>query len=167
MIEHQHWHGPAYCKVGVKAQRLAIVGYSQYRQPNDEDSNEFTHGVMRVNVLGGEHTPAFFVQIASYFDFAEYAPEPNPETKKKDVVWFALNEERLPFALAGIWTEFNGARGCMQRGRGPVRSGDRPRLRRGLRIGRAARVGRRIGERILRRSRYARQDGDGSRPLRS
>ena len=22
--------------------------------------------------------------------FAEYAPEPNPETKKKDVVWFAL-----------------------------------------------------------------------------
>jgi putative SOS response-associated peptidase YedK len=27
--------------------------------------------------------------------FAEYAPEPTPETKKKDVVWFALNDERL------------------------------------------------------------------------
>src|SRR5262245_22791820 len=26
--------------------------------------------------------------------FAEYAPEPNPETKKKDVVWFAVNETR-------------------------------------------------------------------------
>ena len=26
--------------------------------------------------------------------FAEYAPEPNPETKKKDVVWFALNQDR-------------------------------------------------------------------------
>jgi hypothetical protein len=26
--------------------------------------------------------------------FAEYAPEPNPETKKKDVVWFALNDDR-------------------------------------------------------------------------
>ncbi len=26
--------------------------------------------------------------------FAEYAPEPNPETKKKEVVWFALNEDR-------------------------------------------------------------------------
>jgi putative SOS response-associated peptidase YedK len=26
--------------------------------------------------------------------FAEYAPEPNPETGKKDVVWFALNEDR-------------------------------------------------------------------------
>ena len=36
--------------------------------------------------------------------FAEYAPEPNPETKKKDVVWFALNDDRPLFAFAGIWT---------------------------------------------------------------
>jgi hypothetical protein len=27
--------------------------------------------------------------------FAEYAPKPNPETNKKDVVWFALNDDRL------------------------------------------------------------------------
>ena len=26
--------------------------------------------------------------------FAEYAPEPNPETKKKGVVWFGLNDDR-------------------------------------------------------------------------
>jgi putative SOS response-associated peptidase YedK len=38
--------------------------------------------------------------------FAEYAPEPNPETKKKDVVWFALNKDRPLFAFAGMWTEF-------------------------------------------------------------
>ena len=31
--------------------------------------------------------------------FAEYAPEPNPETSKKDVVWFALNEDRPPIRL--------------------------------------------------------------------
>jgi len=43
--------------------------------------------------------------------FAEYAPEPNPETKKKDVVWFALSEDRPLFAFAGIWTTFNGDRG--------------------------------------------------------
>jgi putative SOS response-associated peptidase YedK len=43
--------------------------------------------------------------------FAEYAPEPNPETKMKDVVWFALDEARPPFAFAGIWTTFNGDRG--------------------------------------------------------
>jgi putative SOS response-associated peptidase YedK len=43
--------------------------------------------------------------------FAEYAPEPNPVTKKKDVVWFALNDDRPLFAFAGIWTEFRGNRG--------------------------------------------------------
>ena len=43
--------------------------------------------------------------------FAEYAPEPNPDTKKKDVVWFALNEDRPLFAFAGLWTTFNGDRG--------------------------------------------------------
>jgi putative SOS response-associated peptidase YedK len=42
--------------------------------------------------------------------FAEYAPETNPETKKKDVVWFALNEDRPLFAFAGIWTAFSGDR---------------------------------------------------------
>jgi putative SOS response-associated peptidase YedK len=36
--------------------------------------------------------------------FAEYAPEPNPETKKKDAAWFALNEDWPLFAYAGIWT---------------------------------------------------------------
>src|SRR5271166_3127032 len=36
--------------------------------------------------------------------------EPNPETKK-DVVWFALNEDRPLFAFAGTWTTFNGDRG--------------------------------------------------------
>jgi putative SOS response-associated peptidase YedK len=40
--------------------------------------------------------------------FAEYAPDPNPETKKKDVVWFALDESRPLFSFAGIWTEFRG-----------------------------------------------------------
>ena len=36
--------------------------------------------------------------------FAEYAPEPNLETKKKDVVWFALDDDRPLTAFAGIWT---------------------------------------------------------------
>jgi putative SOS response-associated peptidase YedK len=46
--------------------------------------------------------------------FAEYALEPNPETKKKDVVWFALDEDRPLFAFAGIWTEFKGERGTVE-----------------------------------------------------
>ena len=41
--------------------------------------------------------------------FAKYAREPNPETK--EVVWFALNEDRPLFAVASMWTTFNGDRG--------------------------------------------------------
>jgi putative SOS response-associated peptidase YedK len=40
-----------------------------------------------------------------------YLISANPETKKKDVVWFALNDDRPLFAFAGIWTEFKGHRG--------------------------------------------------------
>src|SRR5205823_7310774 len=32
--------------------------------------------------------------LVPFNSFAEYAPEPNPEIKKKDVVWFALNDDR-------------------------------------------------------------------------
>src|SRR6202040_4473414 len=39
------------------------------------------------------------------------APEPNPETEHKDVVWFALHDDRPLAAFAGIWTEFRGDRG--------------------------------------------------------
>ena len=39
--------------------------------------------------------------LVPFNSFAEYAPEPNPETKKKDVVWFALNDERPLVVLRG------------------------------------------------------------------
>jgi putative SOS response-associated peptidase YedK len=49
--------------------------------------------------------------LVPFNSFAEYAPEPNPETRKKDVVWFALNDDRPLAAFAGIWTTFKGDRG--------------------------------------------------------
>ena len=49
--------------------------------------------------------------MVPFNSFAEYAPEPNPETEKKDVVWFALNYDRPLTAFGGIWTEFRGDRG--------------------------------------------------------
>jgi putative SOS response-associated peptidase YedK len=49
--------------------------------------------------------------LVPFNSFAEYTPEPNPETKKKDVVWFALNDDRPLAAFGGIWTAFNGDRG--------------------------------------------------------
>jgi putative SOS response-associated peptidase YedK len=49
--------------------------------------------------------------LVPFNSFAEYAPEPNPETKKKDVVWFAITDDRPLTCFAGIWTEFKGDRG--------------------------------------------------------
>ena len=49
--------------------------------------------------------------LVPFNSFSEYAPEPNPETKKKDVVWFARDEDRPLMAFAGIWTMFKGERG--------------------------------------------------------
>ena len=46
--------------------------------------------------------------LVPFNSFAEYAPEPNPETKKKDVVWFVLHDDRPPTAFAGMWTTFSG-----------------------------------------------------------
>ena len=48
--------------------------------------------------------------LVPFNSFAEYAPEPNPETNK-DVVWFAINDDRPLTCFAGIWTEFKGERG--------------------------------------------------------
>jgi hypothetical protein len=42
------------------------------------------------------------------YAFAEYAVEPNPETKDKDAV--ALSDGRPPIAFVGIWIEFKGDR---------------------------------------------------------
>jgi hypothetical protein len=42
--------------------------------------------------------------------FAECVPAPNPDTKK-NVVWFALNDDRPLANFAGIWKTFNGDRG--------------------------------------------------------
>jgi putative SOS response-associated peptidase YedK len=49
--------------------------------------------------------------LVPFNSFAEYAPEPNPETRKRDVVWFALGDDRPLTAFAGIWTTFTGDRG--------------------------------------------------------
>ena len=48
--------------------------------------------------------------LVPFNSFAEYAPEPNRTPKRKDVVWFALND-RLLTAFAGIWAEYRGDRG--------------------------------------------------------
>jgi putative SOS response-associated peptidase YedK len=41
--------------------------------------------------------------LVPFNSLAEYAPEPNPETKKKDVVWFAINDDRPLAPSAPSW----------------------------------------------------------------
>jgi putative SOS response-associated peptidase YedK len=49
--------------------------------------------------------------LVPFNSFAEYSSKRNPQTRKKDVVWFALNDDRPLCAFAGIWTVFDGERG--------------------------------------------------------
>jgi putative SOS response-associated peptidase YedK len=71
---------------------------------------------------GDQHPQHLFTALAGLAESGEPVPgalqqlcricaEPNPETKKKDIVWFALNEDRPLAVFAGIWTEFKGDRG--------------------------------------------------------
>jgi hypothetical protein len=61
--------------------------------------------------------------LLPFNSFTEYAHEPNPETRKKDVVWFARSRDRPLVAFAGIWTEFRAT---------AARSQNRFRFRNGL-----------------------------------
>ena len=92
------------------------------RTRNDDDALGHAAATASRWIPGDEHPQHVVTTLAGWLSaenrclvpansFAEYAPEPNPETKKKDVVWFALNDDRPLFAFAGIWTTFNGDRG--------------------------------------------------------
>lgn len=43
--------------------------------------------------------------------FSEYGQTPDPETKRKPLYWFALDESQPLFVFAGIWTRWTGTRG--------------------------------------------------------
>jgi putative SOS response-associated peptidase YedK len=46
--------------------------------------------------------------------FCEYSQTPDPVTKKKPKVWFAIDESQPLFFFAGIWTNWSGVRGSMK-----------------------------------------------------
>jgi putative SOS response-associated peptidase YedK len=43
--------------------------------------------------------------------FCEYNDQPDPKTKRKTPIWFALSDKRPLFFFAGVWKEWAGARG--------------------------------------------------------
>lgn len=46
--------------------------------------------------------------------FSEYGSRPDPITKRKPLFWFALDDSRPLFFLAGLWTPWSGTRGSMK-----------------------------------------------------
>jgi putative SOS response-associated peptidase YedK len=70
----------------------------------DEHSKHFLAALARL-AEARNPLPRAFQQLCRIRSRAE------PRTKKKDVVWFALNDDRPLTAFAGIWTEFKGDRG--------------------------------------------------------
>jgi putative SOS response-associated peptidase YedK len=46
--------------------------------------------------------------------FCEYSQTPDPMTKKKPKIWFAIDESQPLFFFAGIWTNWTGVRGSMK-----------------------------------------------------
>lgn len=49
--------------------------------------------------------------LVPFTSFSEYAPEPDPVTRRRDPVWFALDETRPLAFFAGIWARWTGRRG--------------------------------------------------------
>jgi hypothetical protein len=101
---------------------LSCAGDPQHRDRHRADDHALGHAASathgrRASYQHPQHVIAPLAGLAEgrclvpANSFAEYAPEPNPETKKKDVVWFALNDDRPLFAFGGIWTTYNGDRG--------------------------------------------------------
>jgi putative SOS response-associated peptidase YedK len=79
---------------------------ARYQNFVDEAAVDLTTPAMRCSTCARSHWRGWLKPenrcLVPANSFAEYAPEPNPETKKKDVVWFALNGDRPLFAFGGL-----------------------------------------------------------------
>ncbi len=49
--------------------------------------------------------------LVPFTSFSEYAPEPDPGTGRRDIVWFARDEARSLAVFAGLWCRWTGRRG--------------------------------------------------------
>jgi hypothetical protein len=64
MIDHDYWRGNTYSQ-GIGGQKLAVVGYSHYREQHEVDYDDFTKDTIK-EVLSGKNI-GFFRSIAGYF----------------------------------------------------------------------------------------------------
>ena len=99
-------------KLACEAWNKRMLGFQGPAQPSPALGDAINAGYPVTNIrnTSSPHWRAWLMPenrcLVPANSFAEYAPEPNPKTKKKDVVWFALDDDRPLFAFGGIWTEF-------------------------------------------------------------
>ncbi len=109
--------GPICAYVAVMRSRPSAPEHRRHRSATHRPAASTAHGRTPVTNIRNTSSPHWRGWLkpenrclVPFNNFAEYAPEPNPETKKKDAVWFALKNDRPLTAFAGIWTEFKGDR---------------------------------------------------------
>lgn len=69
MIEHTPWRREQYKEgLGQTGQRICIIGYSHYKEANEDDADDFTIHVLTA-VSNGTSSERFFTCIRNYFEF--------------------------------------------------------------------------------------------------
>jgi hypothetical protein len=72
MIEHEPWRGPNR-ESGIEGQRIAIVGYSHYRDARDPDCNQFTNNVVKAVISRKKIYDSLFPRVPGYFGYKDRA----------------------------------------------------------------------------------------------
>lgn len=65
IVEHLPWKGPLY-QSGLGGVRVAIIGYSHHRKPEEPDHSNWTIDMM-LGVASGTRRDKFFVKVQDYF----------------------------------------------------------------------------------------------------
>lgn len=109
------WFAPV-VRTGDDGEReLARLRWGMPTPPAFMKPGSIDRGVTNIRNTNSAHWRAWLTPkyrcLVPATSFCEPTDEPNPATKKKDWVWFALSPERPVFFFAGIWGKWTGARG--------------------------------------------------------
>ena len=99
---------------GADGQRELVKARWGMPTPPQHVKGEADYGVTNIRNVASPHWRRWLApasrSVVPASSFSEYEPEPDPVTKRKTPVWFALDESRPLFVFAGIWTPWHGTR---------------------------------------------------------
>lgn len=99
---------------GADGRELVSARWDMPSPPVALNGKKTDPGVTNIRNLNSPHWRRWTGEVNRYLvpftSFSEYAPEPDPVTGKRDVVWFALDESRPLAFFAGLWTNWTSVR---------------------------------------------------------